>query len=124
MPMTRTTVSIPVSLKARMDAHEPPINWSAIACRAFEAVVGVGDRLQDPEHDMTIIPPTDNCGTGVRLLDREDTNKLHRDLDAGRVVAIFDGVKGPNVAYALCTNAAEIVKVFATSDYSYAIKDE
>jgi hypothetical protein len=33
---TRTTISLPAELKARMDAVGEPVNWSAIACRAFE----------------------------------------------------------------------------------------
>ncbi len=32
----RTTISVPPDLKARMDAHSEGVNWSAIACRAFE----------------------------------------------------------------------------------------
>jgi hypothetical protein len=32
----RTTISVPRDLKRRMDAAKEPINWSAIACRAFE----------------------------------------------------------------------------------------
>jgi len=33
---TRTTISVPAGLKRRMDAIKEPVNWSAIACRAFE----------------------------------------------------------------------------------------
>lgn len=33
---TRSNLSIPVELKARMDAVDEPVNWSAVACRAFE----------------------------------------------------------------------------------------
>jgi hypothetical protein len=33
----RTTISIPASLKARMDAATEEINWSAVAAHAFEA---------------------------------------------------------------------------------------
>jgi hypothetical protein len=32
----RTTISVPQDLKRRMDAVKEPVNWSAIACRAFE----------------------------------------------------------------------------------------
>src|SRR5690242_4321225 len=32
----RTTISVPNDLKARMDACGEPVNWSAVACRAFE----------------------------------------------------------------------------------------
>lgn len=32
----RTTISIPPGLKARMDEHGQDVNWSAVACRAFE----------------------------------------------------------------------------------------
>jgi hypothetical protein len=32
----RTTITIPPDLKARMEAVEEPLNWSAIACTAFE----------------------------------------------------------------------------------------
>jgi len=32
---TRTNISIPQELKARMDAVDEPVNWSAVACDAF-----------------------------------------------------------------------------------------
>ena len=32
----RTTISVPRDLKRRMDAVKEPVNWSALACRAFE----------------------------------------------------------------------------------------
>jgi hypothetical protein len=32
----RTSISVPLALKKRMDAAKEQINWSAIACRAFE----------------------------------------------------------------------------------------
>jgi hypothetical protein len=32
----RTTITVPPDLKARMEAVEEPVNWSAIACQAFE----------------------------------------------------------------------------------------
>src|SRR4051794_3333556 len=32
----RTSVSVPPELKARMDAVDVAINWSAVACQAFE----------------------------------------------------------------------------------------
>jgi hypothetical protein len=32
----RTTISVPRELKRQMDAVKEPVNWSAIACRAFE----------------------------------------------------------------------------------------
>jgi hypothetical protein len=33
---TRTTISVPADLKRRMDKVKEPINWSALACAAFE----------------------------------------------------------------------------------------
>ena len=33
----RTTISVPADLKARMDEVKESVNWSAHACRAFEA---------------------------------------------------------------------------------------
>lgn len=33
---SRTTISFPVKLKARMEACEEPMNWSQVAARAFE----------------------------------------------------------------------------------------
>jgi hypothetical protein len=33
----RSNISIPADLKARMDAIEEPVNWSAVASQAFEA---------------------------------------------------------------------------------------
>lgn len=35
----RTSISVPTDLKAKMDAIEETINWSAVACAAFEAKV-------------------------------------------------------------------------------------
>jgi hypothetical protein len=32
----RTTISVPSDLKTRMDRVKEPVNWSAIACRAFQ----------------------------------------------------------------------------------------
>ena len=32
----RTTITVPADLKARMEAIEEPVNWSALACQAFE----------------------------------------------------------------------------------------
>jgi hypothetical protein len=37
---TRTTISVPADLKARMDKVMEPVNWSALACRAFEDWLG------------------------------------------------------------------------------------
>ena len=34
--VSRTSISVPAGLKARMDAVGEPVNWSAVACRAFE----------------------------------------------------------------------------------------
>src|SRR5262249_39839490 len=36
----RTTISVPQDLKERMDAVTEPVNWSALACRAFEEKLG------------------------------------------------------------------------------------
>ena len=36
MEGTRTTTNIDGSLRARMDASHDRVNWSAVACRAFE----------------------------------------------------------------------------------------
>lgn len=36
----RTTITIPNALKARMDKVREPVNWSALACAAFEAKLG------------------------------------------------------------------------------------
>jgi hypothetical protein len=36
----RTTISLPRDLKRRMDAVKEEINWSAVACRAFEEKLG------------------------------------------------------------------------------------
>jgi hypothetical protein len=35
-PYFRTTISVPRHLKRRMDAVTESVNWSALACRAFE----------------------------------------------------------------------------------------
>jgi hypothetical protein len=45
----RSSVSIPPELKARMDASTREINWSAVACEAFERKlieVAGGDAMQ------------------------------------------------------------------------------
>jgi len=34
--VTRTNISIPADLKRRMDKVSEGVNWSALACRAFE----------------------------------------------------------------------------------------
>lgn len=39
---SRTTITIPADLKKRMDKFSDPVNWSALACRAFE------QRLSEP----------------------------------------------------------------------------
>jgi hypothetical protein len=36
----RTTITVPLNLKKRMDAVKEDVNWSALACRAFEAKLG------------------------------------------------------------------------------------
>ncbi|MBU1702315.1 MAG: hypothetical protein KJ970_12030 [Candidatus Eisenbacteria bacterium] len=33
---TRTTISVPADLKRRMDKVTEPVNWSALACQAFQ----------------------------------------------------------------------------------------
>lgn len=37
---TRTTISVPSDLKKRMDKVKEPVNWSAVACLAFESKLG------------------------------------------------------------------------------------
>jgi hypothetical protein len=108
------TISIPAQLKAWMDVQDPPVNWSAVAARAFEAVVDA-DQPRNPDLDMTIIK-AEADEPGIRLLDREDTAELRRDLDAGRIVAVFDGATCEIMAYAVCTNAKEVRAAFMT-DY-------
>jgi hypothetical protein len=120
----RMTITIPLELKARMDAYKPSANWSAVASRAFAAVVGVADKVDGPDHDMTVISP-EGSGTGVRLLDDEDRDTLLRDIYAGRIVAIFNDASGANLAYVVCTNAEAMHGVFVNCDdsYAYEIKD-
>src|SRR5262245_16856118 len=36
----RTTITVPQDLKNRMDAIKEDVNWSALACQAFEAKLG------------------------------------------------------------------------------------
>lgn len=114
----RMTITLPAALKSRMLAYEPPINWSAVACRAFEAIV-VADKLEGPSSNMTVIPPDANKpeGPGIRLLDREDVDQLRHDLDAGRIVAVFDGATDMVLAYAVCIDAVAIRQVFQDSAY-------
>jgi len=37
---TRTTISVPADLKRRMEKVKEGVNWSALACRAFEEKLG------------------------------------------------------------------------------------
>jgi hypothetical protein len=37
---TRTTISVPAELRRRMDKVKEDVNWSALACRAFEEKLG------------------------------------------------------------------------------------
>ena len=39
-PSVRTNISVPADLKCRMEKVEDDVNWSALACRAFEAELG------------------------------------------------------------------------------------
>jgi hypothetical protein len=78
------------------------------------------------DHDMTIIPPQptpNGTGTGVRLLDEEDRALLQRDLDAGRIVAIYDQAAGMNLTYVRCTNAAAIREVFIAYAGDFDIRE-
>jgi hypothetical protein len=38
--VVRTTISVPRDLKRRMEKVKEPVNWSAVACRAFEDKLG------------------------------------------------------------------------------------
>jgi predicted CopG family antitoxin len=40
MGSTRTTISVPADLRKRMDKVKEPVNWSALACSAFEQKLG------------------------------------------------------------------------------------
>ena len=46
--VTRTTISVPRDLKKRMDKVSEPVNWSGIACRAFE--IHLGETAAKKEH--------------------------------------------------------------------------
>jgi hypothetical protein len=46
--MARTTISIADDLKKRMDAVSEPVNWSQVAARAFEQILGdIASRKQN-----------------------------------------------------------------------------
>ena len=50
--MARMNISVPDDVKSRMDAAEEPVNWSAVASRAFEIELGeIAKRKQ--EKDMS-----------------------------------------------------------------------
>ncbi len=51
----RTTITIPPDLKARMEAVEEPVNWSAIACRAFEQKLAEIIRRKGPKDMAEVI---------------------------------------------------------------------
>jgi hypothetical protein len=126
LAIRRVTVSIPAQLRDRMEAYPHPVNWSAVAARAFEAVVGL--TASDPVQtnpDMTVIPPqptSNGTGTGVRLLDEGDRALLRRNLAAGRIVAIYDEATDTNFAYVRCADAAAIREVFIAHDGDLGIR--
>jgi post-segregation antitoxin (ccd killing protein) len=52
---TRTTISVPRDLKDRMDAVGVAVNWSAVACRAFERrVAEIEKRKAEDWREMSL----------------------------------------------------------------------
>lgn len=51
---TRTTISLPDDLKARMDEVDQPVNWSAEAAKCFEKLLGE-IAARKPKKDMSDI---------------------------------------------------------------------
>lgn len=52
---TRTTISVPADLKRRMDKLKEPVNWSALACAAFEQKLAeVASRKEKKDMDDVI----------------------------------------------------------------------
>jgi Domain of unknown function (DUF4268) len=52
----RTTISVPPDLKRRMEATEEVVNWSALACQAFEARLGeIASRKERKTMDDVIV---------------------------------------------------------------------
>jgi hypothetical protein len=88
----RTTISIPLELKARMDAVVEDINWSELACRAFEqklaeitSTKGVKDmkdvaiRLRASKHKLSGVRYKDGFRAGQRWAkDTADAEELER----------------------------------------------
>jgi hypothetical protein len=71
----RTTITIPQSLKTRMDAVQGPVNWSALAARAFEA------KLREVEmRDKKALSKEEI----VKRLQASQTEDAQRDHEAGK----------------------------------------
>lgn len=53
--MTRTSISVPAGLKARMGALNGKVNWSRVACRAFAAELKKHDPQDWRELTITVV---------------------------------------------------------------------
>jgi hypothetical protein len=75
----RTTISLPAELKARMDAVKVPVNWSALAARAFEA------KLWEIEMaSKNKVSKEDVVKRMKALKEREDEEDVAEGKEAGR----------------------------------------
>jgi hypothetical protein len=96
---TRTNISLPRDLKARMDAVKEPVNWSAIACTAFErklaeinarkedaTMVDVITRLQAAEGEDRDVARQEGRRAGERW-----ARKLARPKQLRRLANILEG---------------------------------
>jgi len=64
----RTTISVPRELKGRMDKVKEGVNWSALACQAFQTKLA---ELKDTEHNPAWDPAvTKNAKTAFGQLVR------------------------------------------------------
>lgn len=78
----RTTITIPQDLKRRM-LRAPTVNWSAVACQAFESKLS---ELTKPEGEraMSDLPPMDDAIERLRRLKNlPEATENPRDFESG-----------------------------------------
>ena len=75
-PYIRTTITVPPELKARMEAVGSQINWSAVACEAFEARLASHMPEEPP---MPELPKREDAVDRLRRLKNqpESTGRRH-----------------------------------------------
>jgi hypothetical protein len=82
--VVRTTISVPRELKARMDKVEESVNWSGVACSAFEA------KLLELESQRQVENMDDVVARLKAAAELEDKEEYQAGLEAGRTWAKED----------------------------------